>query len=66
MADSNDKWAAWNAKGNSKKGSNWDNADSDYERAERGARDEEDERKRKEKADKEPGVFAGLKKLFGG
>ena len=63
-----DKWAEWNAKGNSKKGSNWGNDNSDYERAERGATGDEDEeeQRRKEKADKEPGVFAGLKKMFGG
>ncbi len=62
-----DKWAAWNAKGNSKKGSNWSGDNSDYKRIETSYgdnRDEEDEEDKRKK--KEPGMFEGLKKMFGG
>lgn len=56
-----DKWASWNAKGNSQKGSNWSGDQSDYKRAEQRKRDEEEEERRKKK---EPGMFDSLKKLF--
>ncbi len=60
MADN--KWAAWNAKGNSQKGANWSGGQSDYERAEQRRKDEEDEEERKKK--KEPSFFDELKKAF--